>query len=118
MQHFAECVAGSEVIRAFNYSHEFKSKNLKLLSEAMRPEFANASGKCMMSIFNRLNCCIWIAILAFCLVKYKNDLSPSYATLILTYIFILIDYLFWFFSMLSEVESAMVSFERCHAYTQ
>ena len=118
VQHFTECVTGSEVIRAYNYSNKFKRKNLEILSDSMRPEFAFITGMCLNSIATRLICCIWVTILMFCLIKYRDNLSAGYSTLILTYIYTIVDCLYWFFTMLSEMETAMVSFERCDAYTK
>ena len=118
VQHFTECITGSVVIRAYNYSRKFKTKNLNILSESMKPELAFLMGVCLNSMATRLICCIWVAILMFCLIKYRDNLSPGYSTLILTYIFAIVDYLLWFMSMLSQMENAMVSFERCDAYTK
>jgi len=113
LSNFGETLYGYTTIRCFNKQRDFIEKNHKLVDDNQNSYFWLESLNIWFSIrLQYISSLMMVVSLAFCIV-YRHSTDATTAGLMLTYLLTLQGNILWFFRVASEIEGAMVSFDRC-----
>jgi len=113
---FSESLGGMATIRAYKKQDEFVQNNFDLVSTSQEANYAVVIANRWLGI--RLEfvgtCVVFIA--TFFAVIQRSDVDPGLAGLSITYALQLTGQLNWLVRMSTEVETNLISVERCTQY--
>eukprot|EP00357_Protocruzia_adherens_P030800 CAMPEP_0114996004 /NCGR_PEP_ID=MMETSP0216-20121206/14061_1 /TAXON_ID=223996 /ORGANISM="Protocruzia adherens, Strain Boccale" /LENGTH=1423 /DNA_ID=CAMNT_0002360143 /DNA_START=156 /DNA_END=4427 /DNA_ORIENTATION=+ len=115
---FAETLNGTSVIRAFKKQKDFDRQNKSRIDENVKINFALAATGEWLGISLEFISNIILVITCVFFVTMRGSYDAAIVTLVLSYVILLQDCIFWFMRSASLLETKMVSVERCHAYTR
>ncbi|CAI2361005.1 unnamed protein product [Moneuplotes crassus] len=113
LSNFGETITGATTIRCFKNQKKFIKTNYKLVDDNLNSFFWVNSLNIWFSIrLQYISSIMMIVSLGFCIgFKYSSDIETVGTLLI--YLLMLQANVLWFFRIASEMEGAMVSYDRC-----
>ncbi|XP_043689683.1 ABC transporter C family member 3-like isoform X1 [Telopea speciosissima] len=118
IQHFAESISGSTIIRSFDQEPRFMEMNLKLIDCYSRPKFHNAGAMEWLSFrLNILSSLTFALFLVFLIAMPEGVTDPGIMGLAVTYALSLNMLQSSFIRNLCNLENNIISVERILQYT-
>ncbi len=114
--HFSETVRGAAVIRAFGHSDRFLDENDSLVSDHLACRYVLDMSSKWIGLRVECLCAVVVLMASVGAVHFRDEVPAGVAALVLTYSYMMLDFVGYAVYLVTEIESDSISLERLREY--